>query len=217
MVYRRKPRQRRRRTTRARRILRKPRRTVAGGQLRMVRWSSYVAPNVHLNLVGNDTVPSGTGVAGFALNNVNAFNEIVNLFDNYRITKVLYRWVILRDPEQATTTANKGLFPRINWTHDFNDSTIISRDAIYQRSNMREAWFSESNMKSRWFTLKPAVVATIYESTIANAYAPKWKQWLDTSDNATPHFGIKYAYDSLYLGVNLVMEAKIFIEAKGIS
>lgn len=217
MVYRRKLRQRRRRITKARRIPRKPRRTVAGGQMRLMRWSSQAAPNVHLNIAGQDLAPSGTGTTVFQLSQVNSFTEIVNLFDNFRITKIAYRWVILRNPDQVTTATYKGIYPRINWTHDFNDQQPISRDNIYQRANMREVWFSDNNQKSRWYTLKPSVLVTMYESSIANAYTPKWKQWLDTADNAAPHYGIKYAFDNLYLGMNLVMEAKIYLEAKGIS
>lgn len=183
----------------------------------MLRWSSQAAPNVHINIPGLDAAPSGTGTSVFQMNQLNSFAEIVNLFDNFRITKIAYRWVILRNPDQVTTTANKGIYPRVNWTHDFNDSATISRDTIYQRANMKEAWFSDTMQKTRWYTLKPSVLVTMYESGVANAYTPKWKQWLDTSDNATPHYGIKYAFDSLYTGMNLVMEAKIYLEAKGIS
>lgn len=217
MAYTRKKTFRKKRTTRKcpggmyrRRTSYKP------GFVKLVRWSSNVAPNVHVNIVGNDTIYSGTSATFFQLTNINGNAELVSLFDNYRITRVQYRWVCTRDPTQATTAGNKGLYPRINWTHDFNDSATITRDLIYQRANMKEVYFTSDRQKSRWYTLKPSILATMYESSATNAYSPKWMQWIDTNDTS-PHYGIKYAWDNTFLGVNVNLEAKIFLECKGIS
>lgn len=207
-----------RRVTRRRPVmLRKRRRTVKGGFLKAVRWSSLAAPNVHINITGSDALPSGNSATFFYMSNVNGFAEFVSLFDNFTVTRILYRWVITRNPDQVSTTANKGIYPRVVWTHDFNDSAPISRDLIYQRANMKEFYFSDNKQVSKWYSLKPSILATMYESGVANAYSPKWRQWLDTSDNASPWYGIKYAYDNVYTGMNLQMEAKIFMEFKGIS
>lgn len=196
---------------------RKRRYTPKGGFLKVVRWSSNASPNVHINLTGADANPSGTAATMFSMSHVNGFTELVSLFDNFRITRIVYRWIITRDPSQASTAGNKGIYPRIVWTHDFNDSAPISRDLIYQRSNMREAFFSDNIQRTRWFSLRPSLLSTMYESGVANAYSPKWKQWIDTADNAAQHYGIKYAYDNLYTGINMQLEAKIFMECKGIS
>lgn len=186
------------------------------GYFKVIRWSSAVSGNRHLTIVGNDTIFSGTNTTTFALNNVNGVSELVSLFDNFRVVKVLYRWVCLRNPDLSTGT-NKGLYPRINWTHDFNDSTIITRDQIYQRANMKEVYFTDSYQKTRWYSLNPSILMQAYESGVATAYSPKWRQWLDTSDQATPFYGIKYAWDTLFAGVEVAMEAKLIIECKGIS
>lgn len=189
------------------------------GFFKIVRWSSKEAgsTNVHFTIVGNDTIFSGNSATQFTMFDTNAYTELVSLFDNYRITKVQYRWIITRNPDQATSAGTKGLYPRIVWTHDFNDSTPISRDQIYQRANMKEAYFTDSYQRTRWYTLKPATLAQMYESSTSTAYAPKWMQWLDTNDSQALHYGIKYAWDQLFAGINLRMEAKIFMECKGIS
>lgn len=198
------------------RTYRRRRMVPQAGFVKLVRWSSAVSPNCHVSLVGNDTIFSGTAATFFGLNNVNGNGEIVSMFDNYRITKVQYRWVCTRNPDRATSAGNQGLYPRINWTHDFNDSAPISRDLIYQRANMKEAYFTSDRQKTRWYTLKPAMLAVMYESGATSAYSPKWRQWIDTADTA-PHYGIKYAWDQLFAGVNVNLEAKIFMECKGIS
>lgn len=198
-------------------MTRRKRTSPKGGFLKAVRWSSLAAPNVHVNIVGADANPSGTAATFFNMSNVNGFAEFVSLFDNFTVTRILYRWIITRNPDQVTTATNKGIYPRVVWTHDFNDSAPISRDLIYQRANMKEFYFSDNKQVSKWYSLKPSILAMMYESGVATAYSPKWRQWLDTSDNASPWYGIKYAYDNVYTGMNLQLEAKLFMEFKGIS
>lgn len=187
-------------------------------QFKILRWSSADATNnCHVQHVGNDTVPSGELATLFSMSHVNGSGELVSLFDNFRVLKVLYRWVLVRNPDQATTATFKGIYPRVVWTHDFNDSAPISRTLIYQRSNLKEFFFGDNMQKSKWYSIKPAVLTQMYESSTATAYQPTWRKWLDTGDNATPHYGIKYSYDNLYAGITIRMEAKILMECKGIS
>lgn len=192
------------------------------GFLNVMRWSAVdTTNNCHILIQGADltasTFPYGNGATTFALSNVQGASELVSLFDNFRITRVLYRWVLTRDPSWATTNANRGWSVRVNWTHDFNDSTPISQALIYQRANQKEVFLSTNKMTSRWYSLKPASLMQLYESGVSTAYGPKWMQWMDTSDTSAPHYGIKYYYDNLYAGENLRLEAKIFMQCKGTS
>lgn len=208
----------RKRTKSTRKYGRKYRKTTLGQKsFKVMRWSSVDPSNCHFSIAGSDVVPLIENTAQFALNNVNGFGELVSLFDNYRILKVLYRWVITRNPDQVTTTANKGIYPRVVWTHDFNDSSIINRNAIYQRSNMKEFYFGDNKQVTPWYTLNPSSLSTMYESATTFAYQPQWRRWMDTNDSSAPHYGIKYSVDNLYLGMGIRMEAKILIECKGIS
>lgn len=212
---------RKKRVTRKRPTYRKryTRRRMPMGQrtFKIMRWSSAdTTNNCHFQFTGSDAVPSTDNATYFQIGNVNASGEIVGLFDNYRILKVLYRWVVTRNPDQVTTTANKGLYPRIVWTHDFNDSAIISRSTIYQRANMREEYMGDNHQKSKWYSLNPAILSTMYESGATNAYSPQWRKWIDTNDTS-PHYGIKYSIDGAYTGMSVRMEAKILFECKGIS
>lgn len=189
------------------------------GFFKIMRWSSLnSSANCHLQLLGDDTLPNQAGITTFALNNLSGVGEIQSLFDNYRITKVLYRWVLTRDPSaDAVTTANRGLFPRINWVHDFNDGTSISRSQMYQHANMKEVFLNENFQKTRWYPLNPACVVKLFETTLNDSYSSKWRQWIDTAEAATPHYGLKYVVDQLYSNMSLRLEAKIMVECKGIS
>lgn len=189
------------------------------GYFRITRWSTLsTSDNCHLSIAGSDLVPNPDGTTTFALNNVAGFTELQNLFDNYRIMKVLYRWVITRDPTSDNTSlANRGLFPRIVWAHDFNDAGVVNRTGLYQRAGLREVYMSETMQKTRWYTLNPAVQSRLFESTVSDSFTPKWRQWIDTGEPGCPHYGIKYAIDQNYTGQIVRLEAKLIMECKGIS
>lgn len=190
------------------------------GFLRMVRWSNLLTTaNCHLQMTGDDVLTSGDGATTFKLNDVNSHTELVNLFDNYRIVKILYRFVLIRNPSEysGTIPAAKGLYPRLTWCHDFNDSTPVTRTLMIQKANMREFFFTDNSQKTKWFVLNPAALAVNYETAVLSSYSPKWKQWLDTGDNSCPHYGIKYNYSELYTGIAIRMECKYILECKGVS
>lgn len=189
------------------------------GYFKVMRWCNADATNnCAVQIAGSDTVSTDNRAVFFSLSQMAGVGELVSLFDNYRITKVLYRWVITRNPDQSTTaTTNKGVYPRLVWRHDFNDSAPIDRNQMYQAANIREVFFGDSYQKTKWYSLSPASLLQMYESSVATAYQPKWKQWMDTADQAAPHYGIKYVYSELFAGVNLRLEAKIVAELKGIS
>lgn len=221
MVYRRKRTFRKKgssskRTYGRRRVYRK--KTPANGSIRILRWSSKDSTNnCHKTLTGNDAIPALDGSEVFTLGDLNGSGEITSLFDNYRITKVLYRWVLLKSPDGATTATNKFIYPRIVWKHDFNDQLVINRTQMYQNANIKEAYFGDNMMKTRWYPLNPSVDMSAYISSVATGYSPKWRQWLDTSYSTLPHYGIKYCYSDLYAGMTIRMEAKLVLECKGVS
>lgn len=185
----------------------------------LTRWSNNDATyQCHYNQNGNNTLPSGGYTTQFWLDQVSGASELKNLFDNYRIKTVYYRWVIVRDPSQNTgATSGNGLFPRLNWVHDFNDGVIITRQQMYQHAGMREFWFTEAKQSTPWFKLKPASLVQQYETSTATAYKPVWGSFVDTNDSAMVHYGLKVQYDQLYADQRLQMEAKFVIECKGIS
>lgn len=189
------------------------------GYFKVIRWSNLdTTNNCHFQIAGNDVLSSGEAVTTFALNNVAGTGELQSLFDNYRIIKVLYRFLILRDPSgDGITTANRGVYPRLVWAHDFNDTVAVNRNQLMQRAGLREAYFGDNMQKTRWYSLKPAVQSRVYESAVFDSYSPKWRQWIDTSEAACPHYAIKYAWDQNFTGQLIRMEAKLVVECKGIS
>lgn len=208
----------RRKSKKIRRTRKTYRKRIATGMIRTVRWSSKDSGNqCHVQYVGNDVNNSADFTAQFSLGDVANFGEFVSLFDNYRITGVKYRWILTRTPDWATTTTLRGYPVRVTWCHDYNDSTSISRLALYQKANLKEVLLDVNKLQTRWYSLRPACLSQIYEGVTGTAYSPKWKQWMDTNDSACPHYGIKGTYSELNAGVGLRLEAKIMMEFKGVS
>lgn len=211
----RKPTMRRRRRFN---ITRKKRTGGKSGVIKMLRWCNADSTNnCALNIVGSDALPAQDGTAQFSMSQIAGSTEVQNLFDQARLLKVYYRWVITRNPDQVTTTANKGVYPRLIWRHDFNDAAIVTRTQMMQSANIKEAYFGDNYQKTRWYALNPAMLMVGYESATQSSYTPKWRNWVDTNDLATLHYGIKYCFSELYSGSSLRLEAKFVIECKGIS
>lgn len=190
------------------------------GYFKLMRMSNggLGTDNCHVVIDGSTSGYSGNFGSVFQLNNVQGFAELKSLFDNYRITRVLYRWVMTRDPSASTAPSGlNGQYPRINWVHDFNDSTPISRNQMMQHAGIREFWFTENKQASRWYSLKPSSLSLKYENATQTGYTPKWREWFDTVDDAASHYGIKAYWDQLNTGVKVFLEAKICMEFKGIS
>lgn len=187
--------------------------------LRTIKWSNRDSGNLcHNTNSGNDAVPEATGTATFQLTDLQANSEFTAMFDQYKLVKVLYRWVITRNTDFTPTQGNRGFPVRILWCHDFNDSAPISSAEMMQRAGMREIYMQGDEIPtSRWYTLNPALLVVGYESATASSYTPKWRQWIDTASSGTPHYGLKWHVSNLYGGLQLRLEAKEIYEFKGIS
>lgn len=88
-----------------RRYMRK--KTGSSGYLKTVRWSNRDTTNLcHQLIPGTSTgAPSAILTTVFYLSDLANSGEFTALFDNYRINKVLYRWVLRKDSYTETNPA----------------------------------------------------------------------------------------------------------------
>lgn len=170
----------------------------------------------YVGINGNDFVNSGTGSATFQLNALTNYAEFTALFDQYQIMGVQYRWRVQRDPSvnSSTASATQGIYPRLFWVHDHDDSsTPANQNVLFQYPRMREISFTDNKDTTKWYYLKPAVATQIY-GPVNVGYSAKWRAWLDSNYPGTPHYGIKYAYNSLNSGMQLYMDCKFVLKFK---
>lgn len=167
-------------------------------------------------IAGSDTLPGGTAMTTFTLGDVPGNSEFSNLFEEFKLKKVSYRWVLTRDPAFATTTANRGNFARIMFTHDHNDQTVPANFAeLQQYQRQREVWLNESRPHTRWFTLKTNTLDVGYTGVATSNYSANYKRWVSVADSGTPWYGLKYVYDALYAGTQLFLECRYHLVFRG--
>lgn len=171
---------------------------------------------VKATIGGSDVVPANGQALKWNLNDVPGVSDFTNMFDQYQIAGVAYRFVVNRDDQGQSTAGNKGFFIRLMHVQDFNDATTPTSFAeLQQYPYVKEIWLNEARPVSKWYYMKPAVLNTI-NSLIANNYNPKKNVWIDTGYPGTDHYGLKFFYDQHYAGRTLFIEAKYYIKLKEI-
>lgn len=168
-------------------------------------------------VTGNDLVPSVGGGQFFKLNDLTNSSEFTNLFDQYQIVGIQYRFVSRINPDFATTVGNRGIYPVLRWVHDHDDvSSPGSASELYQYPAMREFNFTSDKNCTRWMYLKPALANEVFGTVVQTAYAPKWRQWCDCNYAGIQHYGIKYYADNCYAGQSIYLEAKYVLKFRGV-
>lgn len=167
---------------------------------------------------GSDTASDLAVSQSFALNDLASNAEFTSLFDQYQIIGIQYRFRIQRDPSVNNQTAsnNQGVFPRLYWVHDHDDSSAsFTLNNLVQYPKMKEISFTANKDCTRWYYLRPAVASQMY-GPVFTGYSAKWKQWLDCGYPGTPHYGLKFYYERLYSGVQLYLDCKYIIKFKSV-
>lgn len=122
------------------------------------------------------------------------------LFEYYKINKVVveFRYKGAETPAyttiNGTTVQNNEIKNEINpvlyFKVDHNDVTADTLDTLKKSMKTREYQLTNNNPNFT-ITFKPAIQAEAYKTAISTAYMPKWNQWLATTDDTVPHYGLK--------------------------
>lgn len=158
----------------------------------------------------------------FNLNEINNASSYKELFEYYRINKIVATFRYKASGDQARNDPNQ--YPRINEVNpllyfkvDHNDINSDSLTVMRESMKTREKQLT-NNQPNFTITLKPAVQAEAYHTALASTYVPKWGQWLSTDDGSVPHYGLKaYATansDSTNSPGQMIVSFKYYISFK---
>ena len=129
------------------------------------------------------------GAYAFSFNDLPNSSEFSALFDQYRVNKLVIKFVPNHNSSEVGST--KALM-EFNSVLDFNDQTApTALNQLYEYANWR---MTRGNaIHTRVFT--PAVLSLVSTTSPTNYQGDqsKWKQWLATSQLDVEHYGIKYA------------------------
>lgn len=180
-----------RRTYRPRRTLRRrPRRMMRRRTLR--RPLMRRAMKVHhfrRTFKASNIASTTTGVLGgysFSLDQLPNYTEFTNLFDQYRINKIVVKFI----PNHNSSDVSVGtqVISNFNTVIDPTDATAPTSGAeLYEYQN----WRLTRGISAHTRVFTPASLDVVATATTASAN-PTWKQWLATSSPDVKHYGLKY-------------------------
>lgn len=158
----------------------------------------------------------------FNLDEINNSTEYKNLFEYYKINKVVATFRYKSVAEAAAAGSQHGgapneVNPLLYFKVDHNDVSADPLITLQQSTRTRTKQLT-NNESEFSIVLKPAVQTEAYKSAIASTYVPKWGQWLSTDDGQVPHYGLK-AYAIGFRSVNfspgdIQVEFKYYVSFK---
>jgi len=163
--------------------------------------------HVNLTTINEDTVGSVYGGTYFFLGQVPGSSDFTNLFDQYRIRKVVLQFKANQQSFTSSTgsSAVTNIPTRIVTAIDYDDSV-----APTSLNELREYNTAQVNTMVESFTreIRPAVSIMAYEGVGSTG-------WISTNDPGVPHYGIKWAVPSAVASTNgyqLAVEATYHLE-----
>ena len=156
-----------------------------------------------------------------------AFSEFANLFDRYKLDRVVTTFQLINNPDAyhypggttlVTTATN--FYPKMWFIHDYDDSTAESIGTLKERVGVKCRILQPNKTIS--VVTKPAVAIQTYKTATTTGYGPKWNQWIDMSASDVPHYGLKVAFDTNALdpvanqGFQVRVENKYYFSCKDV-
>jgi len=176
------------------------------GRRRMPQTLTVVRSTTGNLLNGTTGTSSGLAVT-FQLSNMPAFSEFVNLFDRYKILRIMYRFRVYKSPDVVAPN----LYPVIFHAVDNNDSTTPTSTNILEYPNLKTTVLSDSSPVSKWFSFRPRVSIAVQPTSFA-AFSP----WVDTASSSANHYGLKFWFDQQATGINIAWDYKFVISLKDV-
>lgn len=203
----------------------------------------YIGPGVttgtvatagnNANMITGTPVVAGGLVTGlydvpitkfFTLNDVINQSDFTNLFDQYRIRKIVatFRMSTVAVASGATTgIPNTMSNPTLFWFKDEDDAGIFTNDAIRERMGVRSAQLF-SGKSTRVVISSPRADMLTYNTsgTVTGAGIGRSKQWIDCTNNNIPHFALKFMLAGMDCRgtssppFQVTMELKYFLDLK---
>lgn len=136
-----------------------------------------------------------TGGSFFSFNQIPGYTDLQAVYDQYRILKiVIHHTSISQGIVQMGTPGNGvNLPPTFLICTDFDDSVAPSTlDELREYTTC----LNKPVSKDFTYTILPKSSTMVYEGVAATGYAPKYGQWLSTTDPGIPHYGVKWGINT---------------------
>lgn len=137
----------------------------------------------------------------FQLANMPGVAEFANLFDQYRITKVVTKIIPYSNSSGTTISgapnSNADASAMIHYAYDLDDTTIAATEAGIKTLQERRGYRTKRLIgRPITFTIRPRFLVPAAAAGAINMLGPT-KAWLDLSNLDVPHYGMKMIFEGL--------------------
>lgn len=130
------------------------------------------------------------GAMQFTLSNVAQYTDFTNLFDQYRIDRILVQFFPTWTSKDAPVNATNSFVPTMCVAPDWDDSTVPG--SLAELNAKPEVQYHRTDKPfSVW--VKPHVDTEIYRTAVTTGYGNMKNAWIDSASSDIPHYGLKYA------------------------
>lgn len=214
MPYYRKRRYRKRRSKRSYGYYRRFKR---GGEVRLARRTiSNLGTHYFKRTVAGTTLTNlypiaGTGIQEvFKLSDLPNVSEFSNLFDQFTITKIVYKFYPISNSADAGTT---NLIPTLRIGCDPDGGSDTTATELAQRKH-KDIYLD----RNKTFTVhNPSILRELYRSATTSTYEPKRGAWVDMSTTDVPFYSANF--DWVYPVINspeIKVEQTYYFKCKGV-
>lgn len=152
-------------------------------------------------LTVNTTTPNP--VYWFQLNEIPNYTEFTALYDQYRISKVVYK-LIPRASQALPSNPNQGtLFSVIDYT---DSNPLTSADQANEYASVKRT----RGFKTHSRVIRPKLNVPLYETGAPLTFGYGVRSgWVNCADPAVHHYGLKFWYENPAAGAELVFDEYI--------
>lgn len=200
-----------RRGTLRRRVFRRNRTGAERGVYHFKRWANNTSGNFTIS--GNVAYAPYQAANVYQLDHLPNVSDFANLFDHYRINKIVMRFWLRIDP--SASSAATASYPKLYSVIDNDDNTLLSQSQMREHPNCKIQVLQPNRPVVRAFC--PSTLSLSYLSAVASTYTPKWKQWVDMANTGVPHYCLKWNIDDFTnTNYKLDVETCYYFSVKGV-
>jgi len=166
-------------------------------------------------VVGNVAYAPYQSYTNVTLNQCVNASEFSALFDQYRITYCVTKFWLRIDP--SAQTASSASYPKLYWTRDYNDQTLLSMQEMRERGDMKIAVLKPDRPVVMKF--KPNLLTQqTYVGVGTSSYTPVFGKWIDCGGSMSAvHYGCKWNIDDLTnTNYKVDIETTLYFQCKNV-
>lgn len=201
------------------------RRAWATRSLNTHRFSRYANTSPSVVSIGDGTITQFNNNHTFTLGSLVNASEFQQLFDQYRIDKVIVTYQLITNPDANNYTNSAALVNQSNWyptvwyCPDYDDSAATNISEMKERIGVKNRILYPN--RKLYFVVRPKVLVQTYRTAVSTGYAPK-SLFIDMTNMDIPHYGLKTVID--FAGIapasaqkyQILQEFKYFFTCKNV-